>query len=66
MKYVWYNIRSLVRHEKFIFAVMLVCIFISAWIMAFSYGLYQNYFSLRTESDETSKEISPKLAAGQT
>lgn len=66
MKYVLYNIRSLARHEKFIFAVMLVCIFVSAWIMTFSYGLYQNYFSLRTESDETAKSVSPQVADGQT
>lgn len=40
MKYIFYNIRNLIKHEKFIFAVMIICVFVSAWIMTFSYGLY--------------------------
>lgn len=66
MKYVFYNIRGLIKNEKFIFAVMLLCIFISAWIMTFSYGLYQHYFSMRVEADEESKQIYPEIAEGQT
>lgn len=66
MKYVLYNIRSLAKREKFIFTVMLVCIFVSAWIMTFSYGLYQNYFSLRVEGEENSKSAAPKIAEGET
>lgn len=65
MKYVFYNIRNLAKNEKFIFAVMLLCIFISAWIMTFSYGLYQHYFSMRIEADEESKHITPEIAEGQ-
>lgn len=66
MKYVFYNIRNLAKNEKFVFAVMLLCIFISAWIMTFSYGLYQHYFSMRTEADMESKQINPEIAEGQT
>lgn len=66
MKYVFYNIRNLAKNEKFIFSVMLLCIFISAWIMTFSYGLYQHYFSMRIEADEESKSVHPEIAKGQT
>lgn len=66
MKYVFYNIRGLIKNEKFIFAVMLLCIFISAWILNFSYGLYQNYFSMRVEADEESKYMSTELVEGET
>lgn len=62
MKYVFYNIRNLAKNEKFIFAVMLLCIFISAWIMTFSFGLYQHYFSMRINADEESKQITPQIA----
>lgn len=65
MKYVFYNIRNLARNEKFIFALMLLCIFTSAWIMTFSYGLYQHYFSMRTEADEESKQLYPEIAEGE-
>lgn len=66
MKYLFYNIRNLARHEKFIFAVMLVCVFVSAWIMTFSYGLYQNYFSLRAETEMEGKELYSDLVEGET
>lgn len=66
MKYIFLNLKNLAKNEKFIFAVMLVCIFVSAWIMTFSYGLYQNYHSMRIESETDSKEICPEIAAGET
>lgn len=66
MKYIFLNIKNLAKNEKFIFAVMLVCIFVSAWIMTFSYGLYQNYHSMRIEGETDSKEIIPEIAAGET
>lgn len=65
MKYIFYNIRNLAKNEKFIFAIMLLCIFVSAWIMTFSYGLYQHYNSMRTEADEESRQIGPEIAEGQ-
>lgn len=66
MKYIFLNIKNLAKNEKFLFAVMLICIFVSAWIMTFSYGLYQNYHSMRIEGEIDSKEISPGIAAGET
>ena len=65
MKYIFLNIKNLVKNEKFIFAVMLVCIFVSAWIMTFSYGLYQNYHAMRIEGESDSKEISPEIAGDE-
>lgn len=65
MKYVLYNIRNLAGREKFIFSVMLVCVFVSAWIMTFSYGLYQNYYALRTESEDIGKSADPNIADGE-
>lgn len=66
MKYVLYNIRNLIKHKKFIFVVMLFCIFVSAWIMTFSYGLYQNYHTLQIEGEETSKRADPQITDGET
>lgn len=65
MKYVLYNIRGLVKHEKFIFAVMLICVFASSWVLAFSYGLYQNYNIQKTEADIESKELDIALCEGR-
>ena len=61
MKYVLYNIRNLAGREKFIFAVMLVCVFVSAWIMTFSYGLYQNFHALIVESEDNGKNAKPNI-----
>ena len=66
MKYVLYNIRNLAGREKFIFAVMLVCVFVSAWIMTFSYGLYQNFHALVIEGEETGKTAHPNIVEGET
>ena len=66
MKYVFYNIRNLAGREKFIFAVMLICVFVSAWIMTFSYGLYQNFHALVVEGEDTGKTANPKIVEGET
>ena len=66
MKYIFKNIRGLAKNEKFIFAIMLLCVFVSAWVMLFSYGLYQNFHALRVEGDESLKELYPKISDGQT
>lgn len=65
MKFIIRNIRGLVKKETFIFAVMLLCVFVSAWVMLFSYGLYQNYHALLVEGEETLKEIYPQISEGQ-
>ena len=66
MKYIFLNIKNLAKNEKFIFIVMIICIFVSAWIMTFSYGLYQNYHTMRIEGETDSKEIFPEIAEGET
>lgn len=65
MKYPFYNILNLARHEKFIISVMLICVFVSAWIMTFSYGLYQNFYAMRQEGEELGKIASPEIAQGE-
>ena len=65
MKYVLTNIRNLVGREKFIFAIMLICVFVSAWIMTFSYGLYQNFHALVVEGEETGKSADPRIVDGE-
>lgn len=44
---------------------MVICIFVSAWIMTFSYGLYQNYNSIRIEGETDSKEIITEIVQGE-
>ena len=66
MKYIFYNIRNLAKHEKFIFAVLIICVFVSAWIMTFSYGLYQNFYAMRQEGEDLGKVASPGIVEGET
>lgn len=66
MKYALKNLLSLVKTEKFIFAVMLLCVFVSAWIMTFSYGLYHNYSAKLTEESGKSRYVDPTVADGMT
>lgn len=65
MKFIFRNIRGLAKKETFIFVIMLLCVFVSAWVMLFSYGLYQNYHALLEEGEEASKEIRPILSEEQ-
>ena len=68
MRYVLKNIHALVKNEKFIFAVMLVCVFASAWVMTFSYGLYHNYQEMlnQSEDDPDNNLLFSDLAEGET
>lgn len=65
MKFVFRNIRGLAKKETFIFAIMLICVFVSAWVMLFSYGLYQNYHALLVEGEESLKEVYPRISEQQ-
>ena len=67
MKYVLKNIKGLIKKEPFIFAIMAVCVFVSAWIMCFSYGLYQNYNVIKAEEElpEELQGINPEIAEGK-
>lgn len=66
MKYALKNLLTLMKSEKFIFSVMLLCVFISAWTMTFSYGLYHHYSALSKEEEGKGKDVSPKIAEGMT
>lgn len=66
MKYLFYNIRDLVKHEKFIFAVMLVCVFVSAWVMTFSYGLYHNYSEKLAQEENKGADLYLEISEDKT
>lgn len=66
MKYALKNLLSLLKTEKFIFAVMLFSVFISAWAMTFSYGLYHNYSALSIQEEGKGMYVSPEIAKGKT
>ena len=64
MRYILHNVRSLCKKEPFLFFVMIICIFSSAMIMLFSYGLYQNYHVQRYEAEVDLKELYPAFQDG--
>lgn len=66
MKYALKNLLALMKTERFIFSVMLVCVFISAWTMTFSYGLYHHYSALSAEEEGKGKDLYPEIADGMT
>ena len=66
MKYALKNLIALIKSEKFIFSVMLISIFVSAWVMVFSYGLYHNYSAKLTEESGKSRYVDPMVADGMT
>lgn len=57
MNLVFKNIFSFLKYEKFVFVIMLLCVFVTALILNFSYGLYQNYNAQKYESEVNLKEI---------
>lgn len=66
MKHIWKNIRGLWKNERLLFAVMIVCVFSSALLLQFAYGLYQNYHVQRVEAEEDLKNINAQIAEGET
>ena len=64
MRYTVKNAISFILHEKLIFVVMILCILCSSMILNFSYGLYQNYNSIKIESEIELNKISPTIADG--
>lgn len=59
------SLRGLWRTERLLFCIMTICIFSSALLMQFSYGLYQNYHVTLLESEDDLKQISASVADGQ-
>lgn len=66
MKYALKNLLSLLETEKFIFSIMLFCVFFSAWAMTFSYGLYHHYSALSADEEGKGKDVYPEIADGMT
>lgn len=51
VKYILKNVKAFVKTEKMIFGLIIICIVTSAFIINFSYGLYQNYHVLKEEEE---------------
>lgn len=66
MRYALKNLLALLKTEKFIFAVMLFSVFISAWAMTFSYGLYHHYSALSLKEEEKGTDARPEVVNGMT
>lgn len=64
MRYILKNIASFMHHEKVVLSIMILCIFCSALIMNFSYGLYQNYNVQKTEAEFELNEFVPEIISG--
>lgn len=61
MKYTLYNIKSLVKKEKIIFAVIMICIISSAFILNFSYGLYKNFQTAKNVETENLSQLALEI-----
>lgn len=57
MKYTQKNLKSFIHNEKMIFVLIIICIVTSAFIINFSYGLYQNYNVIKEETNSELNEI---------
>lgn len=66
MKQILRNLRGLWRTERLLLMIMVLCIFSSALLMQFSYGLYQNYHVIRNEAELELQSIDLTVAEGKT
>lgn len=58
MKYIFFNIKELLKQEKVIFIVVLICIFLSSFALNFTYGLSYNYTMEKANADDNLKHVS--------
>lgn len=61
MKQIRYNIQSLIKNEKVIFAVIMICIISSAFILNFSYGLYKNFKTAKIVETERLTQLALEI-----
>lgn len=61
LKIVLLNIKDMLKNEKLILFIMILCSVFSALIMNFSYGLYQNYSHQKQEAECELKELTPTI-----
>lgn len=66
MKQILRNLRGLWRTERLLLMIMVLCIFSSALLMQFSYGLYQNYHVIRNEAELELQSIDLGVAEDKT
>lgn len=66
MKHIWRNLRGLWKNERLLLAIMILCVFSSALLLQFAYGLYQNYHVLRVEAEDELKYVTASVAEGET
>ena len=57
MKLIFYNLRSMLKQEKVISFLIIICIIISSIILNFAYGLYRNYDREKAEASADLQEI---------
>ena len=60
------NLRGLWKNERLLFGIMVLCVFSSALLLQFSYGLYQNYHVIRSEAESDLKELRGDIAPDAT
>lgn len=51
MKYIISDLKSVLHENKLILVLMIICVFSSAFILNFSYGLYRNYNQEKIETN---------------
>ncbi len=64
MKTVLLNIKNFAKNECAIFAVIIICVVSSAFIINFSYGLYYNYTAQKNETELELKNLAPEPVQG--
>ena len=64
MKRVLSNIFSFAKKERTIFAIIVICVVSSAFIINFSYGLYYNYKTQKNETELELKTFNPEIQQG--
>lgn len=65
MKRVLSNIFSFAKKERTIFAIIVICVVSSAFIINFSYGLYYNYKTQKNETELELKTLNPEIMQGR-
>lgn len=61
MKHIFRNIRMFIGNEKMIFAVIMICIISSAFILNFSYGLYKNFQTAKNVETESLSQLALEI-----
>ncbi len=64
MKRVISNICSFAKNESTVFMIIIICVVLSAFIINFSYGLYYNFVTQKSESELELKALDPELVQG--